>query len=202
MLYPKRTTQSNLPVGCLRVAHSPEREDMQDPVIRGPIWRLTPLAVFLALMGVVLVGSSFVLARRAKNASALAQKEIDQTVKGASDFHARIARIESETRELLDPLIFLLEIDRKLIANGLPPLSAKDFASMLAEENRKLIRSGASRYIDTCKQLAETEKHLLYQGLRGPVEEAPGWTNAWKTECPSMLREPLDSVGIGKPGSG
>ncbi|HEX9943907.1 MAG TPA: hypothetical protein VGG03_17985, partial [Thermoanaerobaculia bacterium] len=90
-------------------------------------------------------------------------------------------------RMLMDPLTMLLELDKRLEAEGLPPQSGKDFAVRLAEENRKLLASGAAAYIDTCAQKGEVEKHLLYQGLHGPIQALPGWSKDWETRCITIL---------------
>lgn len=63
-------------------------------------------------------------------------------------------------------------MDRRLESEGLPPQSAKNFVARLGDANKRLIASGATESIDTCKQKGEVEKHLLYQGLHGPVLRA------------------------------
>jgi hypothetical protein len=144
-------------------------------------------AIVLALVAVAILAWNFALDRNTKASDAAQQAEIEQMVKQTNDFHDQLQKTEDQTRALLDPLVMLLELDRRLETNGLPPQSAKEFSDRLAEENRKLLASGSTKYIDTCKQVAEVEKHLLYQGLHGPVQALPGWSENWKTTCTSIL---------------
>ncbi|HKI04188.1 MAG TPA: hypothetical protein VKK31_19575 [Thermoanaerobaculia bacterium] len=130
-------------------------------------WRLTPLTLVLALIVVALLGLNFALGKKTERENAPQQAEIEKMVKQTNDFQAKIQKMRDDTRALLDPLVMLLELDRRLEAEGLPPLSAKDFTGRLAEANRHLVESGSTQYIDTCAQKGEVEKHLLYQGLHG-----------------------------------
>jgi hypothetical protein len=150
-------------------------------------WRVTPLTVALGLMALALLGWNFTLVRKTADENASQQAEIEKMVKQTNDFHGGIQKVKDDTRALLDPLVMLLELDRRLEAQGLPPLSGKDFYSRLAEANRRLVASGSTEYIDTCKQKGEVEKHLLYQGLHGPIQALPGWSKDWQTACITIL---------------
>lgn len=160
---------------------------MQDEQARSRAWRVTPLAVMLALVAVALLGWNFALVRKTEGENALQQAEIDKIVKKTNDFYAQIQKIKDDTRAALDPLVMLLELDRRLEEEGLPPLSAQEFTARLSEANRRLMASGSTEYIDTCAQKGEVEKHLLYQGLHGPIQALPGWSNDWETACITIL---------------
>jgi hypothetical protein len=150
--------------------------------------RVTPLTYVLVGALAVVLALYYWSARDAARTVAHEQAAIEETVKKNNDFAASIKKIKDDTRALLDPLVQLRELDRRLELAGLPPQSAKDFSTDLADANEKLIASDAAEYIDTCEQKAEVEKHLLYQGLHGPVQALPGWTPDWQTRCMSILR--------------
>lgn len=137
--------------------------------------RLTPLALVLTVVAVALLVWNFAITRKTGRENASQQAEIESLVKETNDFHASIQKIRDDTRALMDPMAPLLEMDKRLEAAGLPPLSAKDFSSRLAEANRQLIASGSTEYIDVCAQQREVKKHMLYQGIKGPQKPLPGW---------------------------
>ena len=149
--------------------------------------RVRPLTIGLALVVLGLLGANYALVRDTGVKNAVQQAEIERMVRGVNDFTARIQGRKDRQRALFDPLVILLELDRKLLARGLQVQSGKDFADRLAEENRKLLASGLAEYIDTCAQKGEVEKHLLYEGLHGPVQALPGWSDNWQTACISIL---------------
>lgn len=149
--------------------------------------RVRPLTIGLALAALGLLGANHALVRDTAAKNAVQQAEIEEMVKGVNDFAAEIQGIKDRQRELFDPLVMLLELDRRLQSRGLPPQSGKDFADNLAEENRRLLASGMAEFIDTCAQKGEVEAHLLYQGLHGPIQALPGWSDDWRTACISIL---------------
>jgi len=148
---------------------------------------LTPLTYVLVVALSVVLAFYFWPAREAARNAARDQAAIEAQVKETNDFAASLQKVKADTKALLDPLQELLEVDRRLIAEGLPPQPAEDFIARLAEANKRLIASGATKYIDTCQQKGEVEKHLLYQGLHGPVHALPGWSPDWQTRCITIL---------------
>jgi hypothetical protein len=173
---------------------------VERPEERDHLLRITPLTYVLVVALALVLALYFWPARDAARTAAHEQAAIEETVKKNNDFAASIQKIKDDTKALLDPLVQLRELDRRLEATGLPPQSAKDFAADLAEANQKLIASGATEYIDTCEQKAEVEKHLLYQGLHGPVQALPGWTPDWQTRCLSILPSSPPSSPAASPG--
>ena len=89
--------------------------------------------------------------REAARNAANEQAAIETIVKENNDFAASIQALKDEVRVSLDPLTRLLEYDRRLKQEGLPPLSAKEFAAELSAANEKLVASGSEEYIDTCR---------------------------------------------------
>ena len=156
---------------------------------------MTPLTYVLVVALALVLALYYWPARDAARTAAREQGEIEEIVRKTNDFAASIQKIKDDTRAVLDPLAQLRELDRRLEAAGLPPQSAKDFVADLTDANQRLIASGAAEYIDTCEQVAEVEKHLLYQGLRGPVQTLPGWSPDWQTRCTSILRSSAASPG-------
>lgn len=154
---------------------------------REVVVRLRPATVALVLVGwATLVGSHF-LARDVAAKNAAEQAEIEKVVREVNDTAAKIQKIHDETRMLLDPLTELLELDKRLQAAGIQPLGGREFMARLTKANRRLMASGLEQYIDTCAQKGEVEKHLLYEGLYGPIKALPGWSKDWQTACITIL---------------
>lgn len=160
---------------------------MGGPQTQDHLLRVTPLTYVLVVALALVVAVYYWPGRDAARKAAHDQAAIETMVKETNDHAAYLQKIEDDTRALLDPLQQLLELDRRLEAEGLPPQSAREFVAYLAAVNEKLIASGATKYIDTCQQKGEVEKHLLYQGLHGPVDALPGWTPDWQTRCITIL---------------
>lgn len=160
---------------------------MEDRQNRNGRVRITPLMTVLALVALALLGANRLLVKNAAAKDAVQQEEIEKTVREVNDLAGGIQGIRDEARAALDPLAKLLEMDRRLEAEGLPPLGGKEFTARLTEENRKLVASGSTKYIDTCAQKGEVEKHLLYEGLHGPIQALPGWSKDWQTACITIL---------------
>lgn len=138
-------------------------------------WRMTPLALVLAVVAVALLLWNLAVVRKTERNNAPQQAEIENMVRKTNDFHASVQKIKDDTRAVMDPMAPLLEMDKRLEAAGLPPLSAKEFTARLAESNRRLIASGSTEYIDVCAQQREVKKHMLYEGIKGSPEQLPGW---------------------------
>lgn len=160
---------------------------MAQPETQDHLLRVTPLTYVLVVALAVVVAVYYWPSRSAARNAAQEQAAIEKIVKETNDQYASLQKIEDETRALLDPLQKLLELDKRLIAAGLPQQSAKEFKASLTDANKKLVASGLEKYIDTCRQKGEVEKHLLYEGLHSPVRALPGWTSDWQTRCITIL---------------
>jgi hypothetical protein len=152
------------------------------------LFRVTPLTYVLVVALALILGLYYWPGREAARTTAQEQSAIEAMVKETNDLAAKLQGYEDQTRALLDPLVLLAELERRYEAAGIRPLSAKQFTAELAAANKKLLAgSSGSKYIDTCAQKSEIEKHLLYDGLHGPVQALPGWTADWQTRCTSIL---------------
>ena len=129
---------------------------------------------WLVLLGVAAL-ASLLMVRSSRQSVARDQRAIDEIVRKSRELTASLEKTRAETRALIDPLTELLEMDRKLIAAGLRPLSGQEFSDRLATANQFLVAKGLEEYIDPCRQRAEVVKHWLYEGHRAPALELPGW---------------------------
>jgi len=161
---------------------------VDQPKTADHLFRVSPLTYLLVVVLALVLALYYWPGREAARTAEREQAAIEEIVRGNNDHAESIQKIKDDTRALLDPLVQFLELDRRLEAAGLPPQSAEDFIADLTEANEKLVASGAAEYIDTCRQMTEVEKHLLYQGLHRPVHALPGWTSDWQTRCISILR--------------
>src|SRR4051812_36411374 len=102
-------------------------EEEKRDTSREVVVRLRPVTAALVLVGLVILGGSYFLARDVAANNAAEQAKIETIVRNVNDSAAKLQEIEDNTRMLLDPLTELRELDKRLQAAGIQPLGGREF---------------------------------------------------------------------------
>src|SRR5215470_8611758 len=100
----------------------------------------------------ILLGGVIGAAKTIEKGSRRDEAEVAKIVMRSNEFRKKITNIEEETRALLDPLVFVLEIDHRYREVGLGHMPFREFRKQLAEANQRLIGTSSEEYIDEAAQ--------------------------------------------------